>query len=89
MYTDSDAAFVSPVGMTGVTWGAPNAGLLNAFQDLRAQNPNLRIGVSVGGWSKSGDFSVVCANPTTRRAFIENLLKFVKYTNMDFESLEL
>ncbi|EHL2648836.1 chitinase, partial [Listeria monocytogenes] len=57
VFTDKDAAVGAPVGQEGVQWGGANAGVLNAIQDLRAQNPNLKIGVSVGGWSKSGDFS--------------------------------
>lgn len=56
VFTDKDAAVGAPVGQEGVQWGGANAGVLNAIQDLRAQNPNLKIGVSVGGWSKSGDF---------------------------------
>ncbi len=83
MFTDPDAAVVAPVGMN-VTWGGANAGILSAFQDLRARNPHLRIGVSVGGWSKSGDFSAVTANPVTRAKFVQNLVDFVRYTNMDY-----
>ncbi|MCB2729448.1 chitinase, partial [Listeria monocytogenes] len=51
VFTDKDAAVGAPVGQEGVQWGGANAGGLNAIQDLRAQNPNLKIGVSVGGWS--------------------------------------
>ncbi|MDO5602837.1 MAG: glycosyl hydrolase family 18 protein, partial [Oscillospiraceae bacterium] len=87
VFTDKDAATGAPVGM-GVTWGAPNAGILNAMQELRAQNPNLKIGVSIGGWSKSGDFSVVAASASTRAAFVENVMKFLRYTNMDFVDLD-
>ncbi|MBE0791841.1 chitinase, partial [Escherichia coli] len=49
VFTDKDAAVGAPVGQEGVQWGGANAGVLNAIQDLRAQNPNLKIGVSVGG----------------------------------------
>lgn len=47
VFTDKDAAVGAPVGQEGVQWGGANAGVLNAIQDLRAQNPNLKIGVSV------------------------------------------
>ncbi len=83
-FTDTDAAIGAPVGMPDVQWGASNAGLVNAFQELRAENPNLKIGISVGGWSKSGDFSKMTANSSSRAKFVENIMKFVKYTNMDF-----
>lgn len=88
VFTDKDAATGAPVGMDGVTWGAANGGILNAMQDLRAKNPNLRIGVSLGGWSKSGDFSTVCANESTRANFVNNVMKFIKYTNMDFVDVD-
>lgn len=88
VFTDKDAATGAPVGMDGVQWGAANAGILSAMQELRAKNPNLRMGVSLGGWSKSGDFSTVSANALTRKVFVENVMKFIKYTNMDFVDLD-
>lgn len=88
VFTDKDAATGAPVGMDGVTWGAANGGILNAMQDLRAKNPNLKIGVSLGGWSKSGDFSSVCANASTRAYFVSNVMKFIEYTNMDFVDVD-
>lgn len=88
IFTDKDAATGAPVGMDGVTWGAANGGILNAFQQLRAENPNLHIGVSLGGWSRSGDFSTVAASDATRKAFVSNVCKFVKYCNMDFVDID-
>lgn len=61
---------------------------MNALQNLRAENKNLKIGVSLGGWSKSGDFSEVAANPAKRKRFVENITKFLKYTNMDFVDVD-
>lgn len=88
VFTDKDAAVGAPVGQPGVQWGAANAGVLSAFQDLRAQNPNLKIGVSLGGWSKSGDFSRVCDNSQKRAKLVENIIKFIEYTNMDFVDVD-
>lgn len=87
-FTDKDAAVGSPVGQEGVQWNSNSAGILNAIQDLRAKNPNLKIGVSVGGWSKSGDFSDVAADPLKRANLVSNITKFIKYTNMDFVDLD-
>lgn len=87
-FTDRDAAVGAPVGMPGVQWGAANAGILSAMQHLRAENPNLRIGVSLGGWSKSGDFSVMAANPVSRANFVNNVMKFIRFANMDFVDLD-
>ena len=88
IFTDKDAAVGAPVGQTGVQWGAANAGILNALQELRAQNPNLKIGVSLGGWSKSGDFSDLAASEANRAKFVENVMKFIEYTNMDFVDID-
>lgn len=88
VFTDKDAAVSAPVGMANVQWGAANAGILSGIQDLRATNPNLKIGVSIGGWSKSGDFAAVAANQGTRAKFVENVMKFIKYTNMDFVDID-
>ncbi|MEG1002062.1 MAG: glycosyl hydrolase family 18 protein [Clostridium sp.] len=88
IFTDKGAACENPVGMDGVTWGDPNAGVLAALQDLRAKNPNLKIGISLGGWSKSGDFSVVASDASKRAKFVENVMEFIRYTNMDFVDLD-
>ncbi|SFB16609.1 glycosyl hydrolase family 18 protein [Clostridium frigidicarnis] len=88
IFTDKGAAVESPVGEEGVQWGASNAGVLSALQELRAKNPNLKIGVSLGGWSKSGDFSVVARDSAKRKNLVDNVLKFIKYTNMDFVDID-
>ncbi|MGL4736769.1 MAG: glycosyl hydrolase family 18 protein [Cellulosilyticaceae bacterium] len=88
IFTDKDAATENPLGQSGVTWGDVNAGILPALIQLRAENPNLKIGVSVGGWSKSGDFSAMAANPTSRARFVENMMKFIEYTDMDFVDID-
>lgn len=87
-FTDKDAATGHPLGNAGVTYGDVNGGILNAFQVLKSENPNLKIGVSLGGWSKSGDFSVIAANPSIRATFVKNVMAFIKYTNMDFVDID-
>ena len=87
-FTDKDAAIGHPLGNAGVTYGDINGGILNAFQVLKLENPNLKIGVSLGGWSKSGDFSTIAANASTRAKFVENVMSFIKYTNMDFVDID-
>ncbi|MGL4855148.1 MAG: glycosyl hydrolase family 18 protein, partial [Lentisphaeria bacterium] len=88
IFTDKDAATGNPLGQPGVTWGDVNAGILPALVELRAKNPNLKIGISIGGWSKSGDFSAVAASASLRAKFVANVLKFIKYTNMDFVDID-
>ncbi|WP_315080857.1 glycoside hydrolase family 18 protein, partial [uncultured Clostridium sp.] len=88
IFTDKGAAVGAPVGQEGVQWDTPNSGILMALQQLRAENPNLKIGISLGGWSKSGDFSEVTANPQKRANFVKNVMKFIKYANMDFVDVD-
>ncbi|MGL4345396.1 MAG: glycosyl hydrolase family 18 protein, partial [Cellulosilyticaceae bacterium] len=88
IFTDKGAAAENPLGQAGITWGDVNAGILPALVELRAQNPNLKIGVSIGGWSKSGDFTAMASNLTARTNFVENVMKFVEYTQMDFVDID-
>ncbi|WP_197914086.1 glycosyl hydrolase family 18 protein [Listeria sp. PSOL-1] len=85
--TDKDAAFGNPVG-SGNTWGDALSGAIPALAAIKEQHPNMKLGISIGGWSKSGDFSEVAANPTKRAKFVENIMKFVKYTGMDFVDID-
>lgn len=87
-FTDKDAAIGAPVGQDDVQWGAPNAGILNALQDLRIKNTNLKLGISVGGWSKSANFALMASNPVSRKNFVTNIMAFVKYTNFDFVDID-
>ncbi|GFH42641.1 chitinase [Lactococcus hodotermopsidis] len=71
-----------------IATGAANAGLLNALQDLRLKNPNLKLGVSVGGWTKSGDFALNAQDPAKRAKLVANLIKFVRYNELDFLDID-
>lgn len=87
-WCEEEASTEDVVGIEGAVAGAANAGILSGLIELRAKHPNLRIGVSVGGWAKSGDFAAVAKNDTIRKRFADNLAKFVKYTQMDFVDID-
>lgn len=87
LFTDNDAALAAEVGY-GTGWSQANSGLLTAFQELRSQNPNLKIGASFGGWSKSANFSIVAADPKRRAHFIDQIIKFTEFANFDFVDLD-
>ena len=80
---DQDAAFASGVG-SGHEWGSQLGGIIPALAALREKNPNIKTGISLGGWSKSGDFSKVAADPIKRAKYVKNVMQFLKYTDMDF-----
>lgn len=88
LFTDKDAAINLPVGQDEVQLEAINAGILIALQHLRAENPNLKLGVSVGGWSKSANFPLVTKDSSKRANLVTNLIKFIDYTNMDLIDID-
>src|SRR5262245_30238996 len=45
-------------------------GNFNQLAKLKAAHPNLRIEISLGGWTKSTYFSDLAANPQRRKAFV-------------------
>ncbi|MBL1227840.1 MucBP domain-containing protein [Enterococcus sp. BWB1-3] len=87
-WTDEFAALGTNGGNNSVEEYAPNAGLLNALQELRLRNSNLKVGISVGGWTKSGDFALNAQNDTYRKKLVDNLLAFVEYNQMDFLDID-
>ena len=54
-----------------------------ALGSLRAKNPQLKILVSVGGWTWSGAFSDMALTPETRRPFVESAVEFVRRHDLD------
>jgi GH18 family chitinase len=72
----------------GLTYGDPYAGVLGAMSILRSKYPNMKIGISVGGWTRSGDFSAVAADPAKRKNFATNIAKFVDYLGYDFVDID-
>ena len=73
---------------SGITYGEPYAGVLGALAILREKYPNMKIGISVGGWTRSGDFPAMAANATTRQNFARNIAKFVDYLGYDFVDID-
>lgn len=73
---------------SGITYGEPYAGVLGAMVILREKYPNMKIGISVGGWTRSGDFPAMAANATTRMNFANNVAKFVDYLGFDFVDID-
>ena len=73
---------------SGLTYGEPYAGVLGAMSILRSKYPNMKIGISVGGWTRSGDFPAVAADATKRKNFAKNITKFVDYLGYDFVDID-
>jgi chitinase len=54
-----------------------------ALRSLARRNPDLKVLVSVGGWTWSGGFSDVALTPASRRAFAESAVAFLKKYDLD------
>lgn len=68
-----------------VVLGDPGFDLLN-FEELNAKKtvqPNLKLILSVGGWSWSDYFSVMAANEQTRLAFANSAVEFIREFGLD------
>ena len=64
----------------GFAHDAENFAALNA---LKHENPNLKVLVSVGGWTWSGNFSDMAITRESRKIFIESVVNFVTRYNLD------
>ena len=84
----ADFQITSMPELSGTDWGNPNAGVFGALNILRSKYPNMKIGVSVGGWTRSGDFPKLAASAATRQNFAKNIAKFVDYLGYDFVDID-
>lgn len=66
----------------------PWAGVIPAMIQLRNEYPNMKIGFSVGGWTRSGDFPKVAASAATRKNFAENIAKTAHLYGYDFVDID-
>lgn len=59
-------------------------GALDLLLNLRAQNPNLKLQVAVGGWNEGSEkYSRVCKDPAKRRNFVKSAIDFVEKHQLD------
>ncbi|SFL47941.1 glycosyl hydrolase family 18 protein [Lactococcus garvieae] len=86
--TDEEADLKTTFKDQKIGYDSDQAGIISALTAVRKQNPNMKLGVTLGGWSKSGDFSTVAANKKIREKFVNNIIKFVKATGMDFVDID-
>ncbi|MGL5085359.1 MAG: glycosyl hydrolase family 18 protein, partial [Clostridium sp.] len=85
---DPDANFGHPLGNTEVEYGGPSGGVMNDLKNVRKENPNLKLGFSIGGWSLSGNFTWVGRDAAKRKIFAKEIAEVIEYTNFDFVDLD-
>jgi GH18 family chitinase len=62
---------------------ARDAENLAVLTGLRRVNPELKVMVSVGGWTWSGGFSDAALTPESRRVFVESAVRYVVGHDLD------
>ncbi len=55
-------------------WGEPLNGNFGQLLKLKAKHPDLKVNISLGGWSWSTYFSDAALTPESRRAFVESCI---------------
>jgi chitinase len=76
-------AYVAPDGALVLDGPPTEAATLARLVALKAGNPDLRLMVSVGGWTRSNRFSDMAADPVLRAAFVDSALVFLRNERFD------
>ncbi|WP_042385709.1 glycosyl hydrolase family 18 protein [Streptacidiphilus melanogenes] len=80
-FADYQKSYTSDISVDGTsdTWSQPIKGNFNQLRELKAKYPNLRINLSIGGWTYSKYFSDVAATDASRKKFVSSCLDmFIK-----------
>ncbi|MGV9269390.1 glycosyl hydrolase family 18 protein [Kitasatospora sp. NPDC003701] len=80
-FADYQKSFGPDISVDGVgdVWGQPIAGNFNQLKKLKAKNPNLKILISLGGWTYSKYFSAAAATDASRKKLVSSCIDmFIK-----------
>jgi chitinase len=74
-YADYSRTYTAAESVDGVAdvWGAPLRGHWNQLRKLKAKHPQLKVLISLGGWSWSRGFASA-ARPENRQAFVASCI---------------
>src|SRR5690606_29156817 len=56
------------------SWDQPLAGSFNQLKQLKAKHPDLKVMLSLGGWTWSKNFSAAAATPQSRQHFVSSCI---------------
>lgn len=85
-YADFQKVFAAKNGLPAQTWdqaAANQAGNFGRLRDLKALYPDLKVLLSVGGWTLSTPFSTVAGSASLRAAFAASCADWVSAQGMD------
>jgi chitinase len=87
-FADYEKTYDASTSVDGVAdvYGQPIAGNFNQLKKLKAKYPNLKILVSLGGWTYSKYFSDVAATDASRKKFVSSCLDMFIKGNLPSDS---
>jgi chitinase len=83
-WADYQQPYTSDLAVNGVADDSANPdqhlyGSFNQLEELKAANPNLKVEISIGGWTLSKWFSMLASTPALRSAFVASCIDtFIK-----------
>src|SRR5207245_492255 len=80
-FADYGKSYGADISVDGVadTWNQPIAGNFNQLKKLKAKYPNLKIQMSLGGWTYSKYFSDAAATDASRKKLVSSCIDmFIK-----------
>jgi chitinase len=80
-FADYEKSYSADISVDGVgdVWNQPIAGNFNQLKKLKALHPNLKIQLSIGGWTYSKYFSDAASTDARRKALVSSCIDmFIK-----------
>ncbi|MEO3978896.1 glycosyl hydrolase family 18 protein [Streptomyces sp. CAU 1734] len=76
-YADYQRTFNAATSVDGVAdrWDQPIAGVFNQFKKLKVKYPNLKINISLGGWTYSKYFHDAAKTDASRKKLVASCIK--------------
>jgi chitinase len=82
LWADTQRPVVRQQGLGGLF------GNLGALYEYKRENTQLKVGLSVGGWSGSGSFSLIAGGNDSRRVFAETSMELLLQMGLDYIDLD-
>ncbi|HLG76190.1 MAG TPA: glycosyl hydrolase family 18 protein, partial [Ktedonobacteraceae bacterium] len=75
-FADYQKSYDSSISVDGTSdsWSQPIKGNFNQLRELKVKHPNLKIVLSLGGWTYSKYFSDVAATASSRQKFVSSCI---------------
>lgn len=83
---DKFAALEADAG-TGEAWDSPYRGAIGAVRKAKKAHPQVKMMMSIGGWTQSANFVEVAATEANRKVFAESAIAMMR--DYEFDGLDI